>query len=93
MHAQDTGTAIWLFAYFGYWLEILIVVAARAHKGSLLLALRQRPPQRDPQQLALAKIGQMSPTSSSTLDPKLPLTKQESMDPKVAPGEREAIPA
>ena len=68
------------------------MVAARAHKGSLLLALRQRPPQRDPQ-MALAKLGQMSPAVSSSLDPKLPLTKQESMDSKVAPGEREAIPA
>ena len=42
--AQDQGTAIWLFAYFGYWLEVLLVVAARAMKGSLLTAMKlQRP--------------------------------------------------
>ncbi len=68
------------------------MVGIRAHKGSLLLALRQRPPQRN-QQLALSKLGQMSPATSSSMDPKLPMTKQESLDPKVASGEREAISA
>ena len=35
---QDSGTAIWLFAYFGYWLEVIIVLASRAIKGSLMSA-------------------------------------------------------
>ena len=85
MRAQDTGTAIWLFAYFGYWLEILIVVAIRACKGSLLTALRPHPPQPDAQ-LALAKLGHMPPDSSSSSKAALPPMKQESLDLKVAPG-------
>lgn len=35
---QDQGTAIWLFAYFGYWIEIFIVIAFKAVSGSLLVA-------------------------------------------------------
>ena len=40
---QDSGTAIWLFAYFGYWLEVIIVLASRAIKGSLLSAKKAPP--------------------------------------------------
>jgi hypothetical protein len=58
--AQDTGTAMWLFAYFGYWLEVLLVVAARAMKGSLLVAMRtHRPP---PVQQARAPVLALSPS-------------------------------
>ena len=39
---QDSGTAIWLFAYFGYWLEVIIVLAARAARGTLLSAGKKR---------------------------------------------------
>ncbi len=35
---QDQGTAIWLFAYFGYWIEIFIVIAFKILSGSLLVA-------------------------------------------------------
>ena len=35
---QDQGTAIWLFAYFGYWIQIWVVIAAKAITGSLLVA-------------------------------------------------------
>lgn len=35
---QDQGTAIWLFAYFGYWLEIFVVIAFKVMSGSLLVA-------------------------------------------------------
>ena len=35
---QDQGTAIWLFAYFGYWIEIFIVIAFKVLSGSLLVA-------------------------------------------------------
>lgn len=41
--AQDSGTAIFLFAYFGYWLEVIIVLTARAAKGTLLSAVKRRP--------------------------------------------------
>lgn len=40
---QDSGTAIWLFAYFGYWLEVIVVLAARAARGTLLSAAKKRP--------------------------------------------------
>ena len=40
---QDSGTAIWLFAYFGYWLEVIIVLASRGIKGSLLSAKKANP--------------------------------------------------
>ena len=36
---------MWLIDYFGYWLEVLLVVAARAMKGSLLVAMRTHRPQ------------------------------------------------
>ena len=84
---QDTGTAIWLFAYFGYWLEILAVVAIRAWRGSLMEALRQHPPQPCPQQLALAKLGHISASSSSSSDLKPPPIEHDKLDVKVAPGE------
>ena len=35
---QDSGTAIWLFAYFGYWLEIIIVMTSKGIRGSLMSA-------------------------------------------------------
>jgi len=35
---QDQGTAIWLFAYFGYWVEIFIVIAFKILSGTLLVA-------------------------------------------------------
>ena len=35
---QDQGTAIWLFAYFGYWIEIWVVIAFKVLSGSLLVA-------------------------------------------------------
>ena len=35
---QDQGTAIWVFAYFGYWIEIFIVIAFKVLSGSLLVA-------------------------------------------------------
>ncbi len=35
---QDQGTAIWLFAYFGYWVEIVIVITFKILSGTLLVA-------------------------------------------------------
>ncbi len=39
---QDSGTAIWLFAWFGYWLEVIFVLSVRAIKGSLLSAKQDK---------------------------------------------------
>ena len=33
---QDSGTAIFLFAYFGYWLEVTFALTIRALRGELL---------------------------------------------------------
>ena len=38
IRSQDSGTAIWVIAYFGYWLEVIIVLTSRAIRGSLLSA-------------------------------------------------------
>ncbi|CAK0737138.1 hypothetical protein CVIRNUC_000861 [Coccomyxa viridis] len=38
----DSGTAIWLFAWFGYWLEVIFVLSVRAIKGSLLSAKQDK---------------------------------------------------
>lgn len=35
---QDQGTAIWLFAYFGYWLQVWFVILVKAITGSLMTA-------------------------------------------------------
>ena len=32
---QDAGTAMWLFAWFGYWLDVFLVLAIRGVRGSL----------------------------------------------------------
>ena len=87
MCMQDTGTAIWLFAYFGYWAEILVVIAIRTCRGSLMNALRQHPPKPNLQQVALAKLGHMSPSLSCSSDPKLPPIKLDPLDAKTASGE------
>ena len=33
--SQDAGTAMWLFAWFGYWVDIFLVLAIRGARGSL----------------------------------------------------------
>lgn len=33
---QDSGTAIFLFAYFGYWLEVAFALSIRGARGELL---------------------------------------------------------
>lgn len=35
---QAQGTAIWLFAYVGYWLQILVVLVIKFFTGTLLVA-------------------------------------------------------
>ena len=42
MLLQAQGTAIWLFAYVGYWLEILVVLIFKAMSGTLLVAGAKR---------------------------------------------------
>ena len=37
-NVQDQGTAIWLFAYFGYWIQVWVVILCKALSGSLLVA-------------------------------------------------------
>ncbi|KAL3155144.1 hypothetical protein ABBQ38_011200 [Trebouxia sp. C0009 RCD-2024] len=39
---QAQGTAIWLFAYCGYWLELLVVVLTKSCSGTLLVAGAKR---------------------------------------------------
>ena len=39
---QDKGTAIWVLAYFIYWLEVGIVLAAKGTRGELLAASKRR---------------------------------------------------
>ena len=42
MLVQDQGTAIWLFAYFGYWLEVIFVLVFKFATGTLLVAGAKR---------------------------------------------------
>lgn len=64
---QDSGTAIWLFAYFGYWLEVIIVLASRAIKGSLMSA-KKAPQGKDgplgTKLLPTNSTGNVSPTTA-----------------------------
>lgn len=39
---QDQGTAIWLFAYVGYWLEVIFVLVFKFATGTLLVAGAKR---------------------------------------------------
>jgi hypothetical protein len=43
-YMQDSGTAIWLFAYFGYWVEVLIVLLIKVARGTLLHAKKKSKP-------------------------------------------------
>ncbi len=72
--AQDSGTAIWLFAYFGYWLEIIIVLSARAARGTLLSAIKKRPGRQGATLPALApnKEGVTAPGTPPSPDAKVP---------------------
>ena len=63
---QDSGTAIWLFAYFGYWLEVIIVLASRAIKGSLMSAKKGGVGKEGPlgtKLLPATSAGNVSPTT------------------------------
>jgi high-affinity iron transporter len=83
----DHGTAMWLFAYFTYWLEVAIVIIAKATRGSLMQAKIRRQP-------AVVQMGQQHSKSSSRsgsesdLDPKVALPTAKStaseVDPKIA---------
>lgn len=42
MRVQAQGTAIWLFAYFGYWVELIIVLVFKTVSGTLLVAGAKR---------------------------------------------------
>ena len=65
---QDSGTAIWLFAYFGYWLEVIVVLASRAIKGSLMSAKKAGGKGKEgplgTQLLPATSTGNVSPTSA-----------------------------
>ena len=52
---QDSGNAIWLFAYFGYWVEVIIVLASRSIRGSLMSAKKGKP--KAPSELPLGVKG------------------------------------
>lgn len=68
---QDSGTAIWLFAYFGYWLEVIFVLSVRAARGTLLQSKkRPQPAEADLPQLNGAKQVRPPDTPLSP-DPKL----------------------
>ena len=41
---QSGGNALWLFAYFGYWVEILLIVIIKLCRGRLTDANRKRSP-------------------------------------------------
>ena len=64
---QDSGTAIWVFAYFGYWLEVIIVLASRAIKGSLMSAKKGKVGKDGPlgtKLLPATSAGNVSPTTA-----------------------------
>ena len=52
---QDSGNAIWLFAYFGYWVEVIIVLASKSIRGSLMSAKKGNP--KAPSELPLGVKG------------------------------------
>ena len=41
---QANGNALWLIAYFGYWLEIFLVIAIKLIRGKLTDAAHKRSP-------------------------------------------------
>ncbi len=41
---QSQGNALWLFAYFGYWLEIFIIIGIKLLRGKLTDANHKRSP-------------------------------------------------
>ncbi|KAA6417637.1 MAG: iron permease FTR1 [Trebouxia sp. A1-2] len=62
---QDQGTAIWLFAYFGYWVEIFIVIAFKILSGTLLVAGVKKKQLRKPVLPKVADQVSSSPEDSS----------------------------
>ena len=70
---QDSGSAIWLFTYFGYWVEVIIVLSARAAKGTLLNAVKKRPAgQAALPAIAPTKDGVTAPGTPPSPDAKIP---------------------
>ena len=43
-HVQSEGNALWLFAYFGYWIEILLIIGIKLWRGVLTDAMKKRSP-------------------------------------------------
>lgn len=68
----DNGTAIWLIAYFGYWLEVIIVLVARAARGTLLTAGKKRAAKGAPATLPTVKEGVIGPGTPPSPNAKVP---------------------
>ena len=75
LSVQAQGTAIWLFAYFGYWLEIFFVILCKAVTGSLTSAGVNKKQLKVPAKDKAARTSESSEDSTIKADAPVPKGK------------------
>lgn len=73
---QSQGTAIWLFAYFGYWLEIFFIIAIKAFTGTLTSAGVPKKQLKLPAKDKAARSSESSEDSTIKADAPVPKGKE-----------------
>lgn len=75
MDVQAQGTAIFLFSYFGYWLEIFFVIGCKAATGTLTVAGVQKNQLKVPAKGKAARDSESSEDSTIKADAPVPQGK------------------